>query len=139
MITKEQFIKLLNEDLSLEYAAAIQYVQHAAVITGPEYQAIQKEMIVHSNEEMNHAYQIAEQIDYLGGTPTLKVGKCYTDTDSKTILAQDLDYEKIAIKRYKERIKQAQELEEYGVEEVLRSILLQEEEHERDLLSALNK
>jgi hypothetical protein len=28
-----------------EYAAAIQYVQHAAVITGPEYESVLKEVV----------------------------------------------------------------------------------------------
>ena len=40
-------IDLLNKDLGLEYAAAVQYIQHAAKVTGPEYQTIQKELIVH--------------------------------------------------------------------------------------------
>ena len=31
-MTKEELIKLLNNDLALEYAAAVQYIQHAAKI-----------------------------------------------------------------------------------------------------------
>ncbi len=36
-ITIEQVIALLNKDLELEYSAAIQYINHAAVMTGAEF------------------------------------------------------------------------------------------------------
>jgi len=136
-ITKEELIDKLNEDLENEYAAAIQYVQHAAVITGPEYQSIQKELLIHVDEEMGHAKMLADQIAYLGGTPTMDVGACYTDAESKKMLQQDLAGEKLAIKNYTERIAQAQELGLYGLEQVLKNILSDEEEHERDIAAAL--
>ncbi len=135
--SKEELIKLLNEDIAYEYAAAIQYVQHASVITGAEFQAIQKELLVHVNEEIQHAIQLSEQVAYIGGTPTTEITERYTDTDSHKMLKQDLAGEQLAIKRYNERIKQAQELELYGLEMVLKGILSQEEEHERDIAAAL--
>ncbi len=39
----DQLIRLLNLDLSWEYAAMIQYIQHASMLTGPEYVAIIQE------------------------------------------------------------------------------------------------
>ncbi len=51
-ITKEQLLENLNGDLAWEYAALIQYVQHASVITGAEYESIVQELLVHANEEM---------------------------------------------------------------------------------------
>ena len=69
-ITKKQLLKELNKDLEWEYAAAIQYIQHAAVLSGPQYDSIQKELIIHSQEEMQHALSLSEQIDFLGGVPT---------------------------------------------------------------------
>lgn len=138
-ISKDDFIAELNKDLELEYAAAVQYVQHAAVITGPEYDAISEELIVHSNEEMGHALKISELITDLGGTPTIDVEKRWTSDDSKEMLEQDLEGEETAIRRYKERIAQAEELGEYGVRRVLEDILMDEEEHRRDLLSSLGK
>jgi len=73
MATKEEFITKLNKALEWEYAAAIQYVQHAAVITGPEYDAISAELIVHSTEEMTHAVKVATIIADLGAVPTIEV------------------------------------------------------------------
>ncbi|HDL03652.1 MAG TPA: ferritin-like domain-containing protein [candidate division Zixibacteria bacterium] len=136
-VTKKKLISLLNEDLKWEFAAAIQYVQHAAVMTGPQYEGVIKELIVHSTEEMQHAVTLAEQIDYLGGVPTTGVEKIETSTNSKTMLEQDLAGEQHAVSRYRERIRQAEELRMYGLRRMLEDILIMEEEHERDLQTAL--
>ncbi|HCW32130.1 MAG: bacterioferritin [Candidatus Peregrinibacteria bacterium GW2011_GWF2_39_17] len=138
-ITKTKFITELNKDLEWEFAAAIQYIQHAAVITGPEYDTIAKELIVHSNEEMAHAVMVATAITDLGGIPTIDVEKRNVSTKSKTMLEQDLAGENLAIKRYKERIAQARELSEYGISRILEDILMQEEEHRRDLMNSLGQ
>ncbi|PIZ72467.1 ferritin [Candidatus Peregrinibacteria bacterium CG_4_10_14_0_2_um_filter_43_11] len=138
-ITKEEFIIELNKDLEWEYAAAVQYVQHAAVITGPEYDSISKELVIHSNEEMAHAVTLSVAITDLGGTPTIDVEKRSISADSKEMLEQDLVGEETAIKRYKERISQAETLGEYGIRRLLEDILMQEEEHRRDLMSSLGR
>jgi bacterioferritin len=136
---REQFIIELNKDLEWEYAAAIQYVQHSAVLTGPEYDGIQKELVIHSQEEMQHAVMLSEQIDFLGGVPTVKVEAIEIDPGSIAMLKQDLKGEENAIERYKQRIYQAEQLREYGLRRVLEDILIQEEEHKRDLLMVIEK
>jgi bacterioferritin len=136
-ITKQQLIKELNKDLEWEYAAAIQYVQHAAVMTGPEYEGTIKELVIHANEEVAHAVTVAEQVAFLGGTPTIDVERIDVAKDSKTMLKQDLWGEDNAIARYKERIGQAESLGEYGLRRILEDILMQEEEHKRDIQTAL--
>ena len=138
-ITKKKLIAELNKDLEWEYSAAIQYVQHAAVISGAEYDSIQKELIIHSQEEMQHAVMLSEQIDFLGGVPTVDVEKREISGDSQEMLKQDLKGEDNAIDRYKERISQAEALKEYGLRRVLEDILIQEEEHKRDLVGAIEK
>lgn len=138
-ITKKKLIEELNKDLEWEYAAAVQYVQHAAVITGPEYESIQKELLIHSQEEMAHAVMLSDQISFLGGVPTVDVEAREVSASSKEMLKQDLSGEENAIKRYKERIAQAEALQEYGLRRVLEDILIQEEEHKRDLLTVLGK
>ncbi len=136
-VTKEQLIAELNKDLEWEYAAAVQYVQHAAVLTGAQYDGIRKELVIHSQEELQHANVLAEQIDFLGGVPTIDVENRDVSNESEEMLRQDLAGEENAITRYKERIRQAEELQEYGLRRVLEDILIQEEEHKRDLLDAL--
>ncbi|KKQ70642.1 MAG: bacterioferritin [Candidatus Peregrinibacteria bacterium GW2011_GWC2_39_14] len=136
-MTKQEFIDLLNKDLSLEYAAAVQYIQHAAKMTGAQYQTIQKELIIHANEEIGHAISLADHIANMGGEPTLDIGPRETDKDSKVMLEQDLKGETDAVNRYKARTAQAEQLGEYGVKRALEDILIMEMEHEKDLKMAL--
>ncbi len=139
MATKEDFISKLNKALEWEYAAAIQYVQHAAVITGAKYDSISKELIIHSNEEMLHAVSVSDIITDLGGTPSVDVEERTVSEESEQMLEQDLAGEELAINIYKELIGIAEELGEYGIRRSLEDILIQEEEHRRDLLSSLGR
>lgn len=136
-VTHEKLLEELNKDLEWEYAAAIQYVQHASVIGGAQYESIIKELLLHAQEEMQHAVMLSEQIAYLGGIPTIDVEDREISGDSLEMLQQDLAGEENAIRRYKERIAQAEALQEYGLRRVLEDILIQEEEHKRDLMTVV--
>ena len=138
-ITMKKLLAELNKDLEWEYAAAVQYVQHAAAINGAQFDSIQKELLIHAQEEMQHAVMLSEQIDFLGGVPTVDVEKREISPDSLEMLKQDLWGEDNAITRYKKRIGQAEALKEYGLRRVLEDILIQEEEHKRDIANALLK
>ena len=138
-ITMKKLLSELNKDLQWEYAAAVQYVQHAAAINGAQFDSIQKELLIHAQEEMQHAVMLSEQIDFLGGVPTVDVERREISANSLEMLKQDLWGEDNAITRYKERIGQAEALKEYGLRRVLEDILIQEEEHKRDIANALSK
>ncbi|KPK72388.1 ferritin [candidate division WOR_3 bacterium SM23_60] len=137
--TLEKLIELLNHDLELEYSAAIQYINHAAVMTGAAYGDIIKELKIHANEEIQHAMILADQIDYLKGSPTVKVGEIKTSKENEAMLKQDLDGEEDAIRRYKVRIEQAEALKEFALAQQLRTILATEQEHAMDLKQALGE
>ncbi|HLE09312.1 MAG TPA: ferritin-like domain-containing protein [Thermodesulfobacteriota bacterium] len=138
-ITKEKLVKLLNLDLSLEYSAAIQYIQHSSVMSGAQYGDVIKELRIHANEEIQHAVILADQIDFLGGFPTVAVGAMKTSRDNVAMLRQDLEGEEDAIARYKVRIEQAEELKEFALAQQLRNILAIEQEHAMDLKQALGR
>ena len=138
-IPKEKLIELLNKDLSLEYTACVQYTQHQGVIKGAMYQNIQKELVVHAQEELAHATTLVVQIDYLGGFPAVEMPTPKVSNDNPTMLQQDLDGENDAIERYILRIKQAEELNLSHLAQQLRNILAVEQEHAMDLEAALAK
>ena len=138
-VTIEKLTDLLNTDLEFEYSAAIQYINHAAVMTGAAYGDIIKELKIHANEEIQHAMLLADQIDYLDGKPTVAVGKIRTSDDNIVMLEQDLEGEEDAIRRYKIRIEQAEEMKEFALAQQLRNILAIEQEHAMDLKQALGK
>jgi bacterioferritin len=138
-IEPKTLIELLNKDLALEYTAIVQYAQHSGVLTGAEYGDIIKEIKIHATQELQHAITLAEQIDYIGGFPTVEVVPAKTSQDNREMLEQDLAGELDAIARYKQRVIQAEELQELALAQKLREILAIEQEHAMDLRNALGR
>lgn len=130
-------VALLNTDLSLEYSAMVQYIQHAATVEGAQYDHIRKELEAHAQEEHAHALELANKIEYLGGTPTCIVTPPRSSNNTPTMLIQDAEAEKDAVIRYKKRIVEATAAGEAGLVEVLLGILAEEEEHLQDLITTL--
>ena len=138
-ITREQLIANLNEDLAREYQAIIAYVVYSQVLKGAQYMNIAKELEVHAGEELQHAIAIAQQIDYLGGEPTVTPKPVKTSKKAEDMLRFDLDNENETIRNYRERVRQCEALGEYAVSEHIREILVQEQEHQTDLATALGE
>ena len=136
-VDRAKLIELLNEDLSREYQAIIAYVVYSQVLKGAQYMNIAKELEKHAGEELAHALKIANQIDYLGGKPTVAPKPVKTSDKAEEMLRFDLENEKETIANYRARIQQADALGEYALSEVLREIIVQEQEHLVDLATAL--
>ena len=138
MTTLEQFILNLNGDLEREYAAWVQYIQHAASLTGLHF-AFVSELLDHAKDEAGHAIKLADHIAWLGGFPTKEVAARFAATNSEAMLYQDYLAEKEAINRYKQRIIEANELQLSGTAIILMEILKDEEHHANDLRAILEK
>jgi bacterioferritin len=138
-ITRSQLIDLLNEDLAREYQAIIAYVIYSQVLKGAEYMSIAAELEKHASEELAHALTVSKHIDYLGGMPTTKVLPVKQSDDPRVMLRADLENETSTITNYRERIQQCEALREYAIAEDLREILVQEQEHQIDLATALGE
>jgi bacterioferritin len=136
-VTREQMIRLLNEDLAGEYQAIIAYTVYSQVLKGAAYTDIARELEAHAGEELVHAIKIAKQIDYLGGMPGVMPKPVKTSSDPVTMLRADLENERETVGRYRERIRQAEAMGEFALSETLRAIIVQEQEHEIDLSAAL--
>ena len=136
-LSRKQLIDLLNEDLSREYQAIIAYVVYSQVLKGAEYMAIAGELEVHAAEELQHALILAKQIDYLGGMPTVVSKAVKTSDKAEDMLRFDLDNETETIRNYRDRVRQCEALGEFAMAEQIRDILVQEQEHQIDLATAL--
>jgi bacterioferritin len=136
-LTREQLIDRLNEDLAREYQAIIAYVVYSQVLKGPEYMSIADELEKHAHEELEHALTISKQIDYLGGMPTVTAKPVKTSDQPEEMLRFDLDNENETVRHYRERVRQCEALGEYAIAEHIREILVQEQEHQIDLATAL--
>ena len=138
-ITRKQLIDLLNEDLAREYQAIIAYVVYSQVLKGAEYMSIAQELEKHAGEELAHAITIAKQIDYLGGMPTATALPVKLSEKAEEMLRADLANENDTVRNYRDRIRQAESLQEYALAEDIREILRQEQEHLIDLATALGE
>ena len=135
--TREALVQSLNEDLAREYQAILAYVVYSQMLKGPEYMNIAAELEKHAGEELQHALTVAKQIDYLGGTPTVTPNPVVLTKDNKTMLREDLKNESETIKNYRARVRQCEELGEFAMAELIREILVDEQEHLIDLATAL--
>ncbi|MEO9319888.1 MAG: ferritin-like domain-containing protein [Nitrososphaera sp.] len=133
----QEIVRGLNEDLAREYKTIIQYVVFSNTLKGAEYGDIAEQLKAHASEELAHALEVARQIDYLGGKPTMKSAEAQFSEDSRKMLEIDLQAEQETIRNYRERIRQAERAGEFALSEKLREIIAEEQDHEIDLKDAL--
>ncbi len=138
-ISRSELVNLLNQDLAREYQAIISYVVYSQVLKGAEYMNIAGELEKHAQEELQHAIVIAKQIDYLGGMPTVTPREVKASEKAKEMLRIDLTQENETVRAYRDRVRQCESLGEFAMAEHIRDILVQEQEHQIDLSTALGE
>ncbi len=97
------------------------------------------ELEKHAAEELKHALIISKQIDYLGGMPSVTPKPVKTSEDAREMLRADLENENETVRNYRERVRQCEALGEFAMAEHIRSILVNEQEHQIDLATALGQ
>ena len=138
-ISRDRLAELLNEDLSREYQAIIAYVVYSQVLKGAEYMDIASQLEVHAKQELDHALILSRQIDYLGKMPLVTPKPVRTSKNARDMLRYDLDNENETIRNYRDRIPQCEALGEFAMAEQIRKILVQEQDHQIDLATALGE
>lgn len=138
-VTRAQLADLLNEDLSREYQAIIAYVVYSQVLKGAEYMNIAAQLEEHAHQELQHALTLSRQIDYLGKMPSVTPKPVKTSDKARDMLKFDLDNENVTIVNYQERVRQCEALGEFAMAEQIREILVQEQDHQIDLATALGE
>ncbi len=138
-ITREQLIAHLNEDLAREYQAIIAYVVYSQVLKGAQYMSIADQLEQHAKQELAHALTISRQIDYLGGMPTVTPKPVKTSEKAEDMLRFDLDNENETVAQYRKRVRECEALGEFAMAEHIREILVEEQDHQIDLATALGK
>src|SRR5712664_4917406 len=138
-VSREHLAKLLNEDLAREYQAIIGYVVYSQVLSGAQYMEIAAQLEIHAKQELDHALILSRQIDYLGKMPVVTPKLVRTSKNPKDMLRYDLENENETIRNYRDRIRQCETLGEYAMAEPIRQILMQEQDHQIDLATALGE
>jgi bacterioferritin len=138
-ISRDRLAELLNQDLSREYQAIIAYVVYSQVLKGAEYMDIAAQLEIHAKQELDHALILSRQIDYLGKMPLVTPKPVRTSENARDMLRYDLDNENETIRNYRDRIPQCEAIGEYAMAEQIRGILVQEQDHQIDLATALGE
>jgi bacterioferritin len=138
-VSRDRLAELLNEDLSREYQAIIAYVVYSQVLSGAQYMGIADQLEIHAKQELDHALILSRQIDYLGKMPSVTPKPVKTSKEAKDMLRFDLDNENETIRNYRDRIRQCEALGEFAMAEQIRQILMQEQDHQIDLATALGE
>jgi bacterioferritin len=136
-LDRKRLMELLNEDLSREYQAIIAYVVYSQVLKGAQYMSIASQLEEHAAQELDHALKISQQIDYLGGMPNATPKPVKLTENAEAMLRADMENERVTIANYRTRVRQADALGEFAMSEILREILVQEQDHLIDLATAL--
>jgi bacterioferritin len=128
-----KIIDALNDALSLELAALTQYMWHHVMAKGLESPGFRDEVKKISIAEMRHAEALAERINYLGGTPTIKIGQVRVGGDLQKMISDDVKAEEEAIELYKKIYELAKD--DPVTQDLILKILGEEEEHHDFFLS----
>ena len=98
---------------------------------------IAAQLEIHAKQELDHALILSRQIDYLGKMPTVIPKPVRTSKQPKEMLKFDLENENETTRNYRARIRQCERLEDLAMAEQIRRILVQEQDHQIDLATAL--
>ena len=141
-IDVNELIGMLNKALSEEWLAYYQYWLGARLMEGPMRSEIEPELLIHANQELNHAVLVVNRIIQLGGIPVLspadwfKLSRCEYEAPAdpyvEVILNQNLNGERCAIQRYKE-IADFTNGKDHTTHQMATTILNEELEHEQDI------
>lgn len=100
MAEHDDLVKILNEAISLEYTAAIQYNQHSMLLTGRDRLLFEDLFKDHSKESLAHAKIWGDRVVYLGGLPKAEIGAIQQSSDVTEMLEMNLELEKRAVEIY---------------------------------------
>jgi bacterioferritin len=137
-------IDILQAVLATELVCVLRYTLHSIVATGLSSEGVKKEFKTHAGEEQEHAMEVAERINQLGGIPdfnpdtlTARSASQYQQgADLVEMIKENLVAERIAVDHYRELIRYFGD-DDPVTRVMLEGILSVEEEHADDMQSLL--
>ena len=137
-------ISILNEALATEIVCVLRYMHHYFMATGVHGKSVADEFKEHADAERDHADQIAERIQQLGGKPDFNPGSLVERSASQYVegetladmIREDLVAERVVIEVYSDMIRYFGE-NDPTTRVMVEGILKDEEEHASDLSDLL--
>ena len=128
-MNKETLIERLNDDLSGELSAIIQYITYAAKATGPYRPQLVQFFLAEVPDEQGHAQYLANKIVALGGEPTTEARPVPQASSNREMLEAVLAAERQAIADYTARAEQADAYGDKGLAVQLEDMVRDESGH----------
>jgi bacterioferritin len=143
---RQQVIKVLNEALATELVCILRYKRHYYMAKGIHSESVKPEFLQHASEEQQHADWIAERITQLGGDPNFSpeglADRSHAEyapgTDLRSMIAEDLIAERIAIEIYTDIVRWIGD-DDPTTRKLIVDILKVEEEHADDMANLLTR
>lgn len=128
-MSKETLIAALNDQLSAEYQAIIQYIQYSAIVTGSHRPELVTFFRAEIPDEQMHAQYLADKIAALGGVPTTDAKAVPKGTHARQLLENVLQAETEAIAAYTHLIDLAEQAGEIGIRIQMENFVQDESTH----------
>ena len=126
----ERVLTMLNELLADELTAINQYMVHAEMCDDWGYGKLDEAIEARAITEMKHAEKLIARILFLEGRPIVStLNPIHIGAEVADQLKNDWQAERDAIKAYNDGIRLAAEVGDNGTHELLKSILVDEEDH----------
>ncbi len=140
----EKTISILNEALATEIVCVLRYMHHYFMATGVHGRSVAGEFKEHADAEREHAEELAERIQQLGGKPDFNPKSLLERSVSQYVegetladmIKEDLIAERIVIEVYQEMIRYF-ENNDPTTRQLIEHILAEEEEHASELSDLL--
>jgi bacterioferritin len=136
-VEKKALIDHLNQDLSGELQAVIQYLTYSAKVTGPWRPQLVTFMQTEAQDELLHAQFLADKIVALGGDPTTKARPVPAADTPQEMLKAILAAELQAGKDYTQRAEQADAFGDKGLAVQLEDMVRDETHHAEETAKLL--
>lgn len=128
-MNRQKIVDRLNQDLSGELGAIIQYLTYAAKTTGPYRPQLSEFFLAEIADEQLHAQFLANKIVALGGEPTTEARPVPPANSNREMLEAVLAAERDAVRDYSERAREAEEFGDKGLVVQLEDMVRDESTH----------
>jgi bacterioferritin len=132
-MTKDEFIRGLNEDLAAEWGTVIRYTYQAGKSFGILGAELREMLLREVQDELGHATFLTDVIIDLGGEPATTPKEFARPEGLKAMLQLDLQMEEQDVAQYRKRAGQAEELGLVELKVKLEEMAADEAGHAREL------
>jgi bacterioferritin len=137
-MASQELIDGLNHALNREVGTFLRYMLQGAAIKGAKWEPVRVLYNSEVQDEVGHAQLLANEIRALGGTPKLSPDLTAPPEDVPTMLANDIEQERIDVAHYIKLSKLAEKEGHFSLKMKMEDQAADEDGHAKELKRLLN-